>query len=107
MKIHYAKNKSAEIRVYENSDPEELTQKFCEQYSLGSEMKKQLLLIIGNKIASLRPQVLQKEVIQSESDNYEESEDELDHEALKHYQQELEEENRKDSNDIVESKYST
>ena len=104
LKIHYAKNKSAEIKVYENSDPEVLTEQFCDQYSLGSDMKKQLLLIIGNKIASLRPQILAKEINQSESENNEDSGDELDREALQHYQDEIENDIRKSSKDITESK---
>ena len=93
------KNKAAEIKVYENSDPEILWDQFCEKYNLGLEMRKQLLTIISNKLDSLKAEKTKEEIKEedkAESNNDDSGED-FDHEALKHYQDELEEGMENDS----------
>ena len=86
LKIHYAKNQHAEINVYEDSNSAELTKQFWEKYKLASKMKSQLLLIIQNKIDSLKNKNNEKSFI---SENNDDSGEEMDQEALKHYQDEI------------------
>lgn len=54
LRIHYAKDKSAEIKVYESTDAEDLAEQFCKKYSLAPQMQKHLFSIIQNKLESLR-----------------------------------------------------
>lgn len=54
LRIHYSKDKFAEIKVYQDTNPDDLAQYFWEKYSLASTMKKQLFSIIKTKLDSLR-----------------------------------------------------
>jgi hypothetical protein len=54
LRIHYSKDKYAEIKVYEDTDPDELAVQFCEKYNLAKTMKKQLYTIINAKLLSLK-----------------------------------------------------
>ena len=57
MRIHYAKDKFAEIKVYEDTNPEDLADHFCMKYKLAQPMKKHLYSIIKAKLDTLRPKV--------------------------------------------------
>jgi len=54
LRIHYTKDKFAEIKVFEDTDPTVLSGKFCKEFNLAEPMKKQLQSIIRNKLESLR-----------------------------------------------------
>ena len=92
LKIHYAKDQYAEINVFPFSDPEELSKKFWERYKLAAKMKSQLFVVIKNKIKALKMRKkLNNNEANSDDENADDNDsgDEMDQDALKHYQQEV------------------
>jgi hypothetical protein len=54
LRIHYTKDDFAELKVYENSDPDVIVKEFTAQYGIGKPMIKQLYKIIKSKQDSLK-----------------------------------------------------
>jgi hypothetical protein len=54
LRIHYTKDDFAEVKVYENSDPDSIVKEFTIKYGIGKPMMKQLYNIIKSKQNSLK-----------------------------------------------------
>lgn len=83
LRIHYTKDDYAEVKVYENSDPDVIVKDFTAQYGIGKPMIKQLYKIIKSKQDSLKSVVELdvKNISNSDQDREESKEDDtnVDH----------------------------